>query len=1071
MAAMSGADKETANKDLVDIVNRFEQVLKSGKEADFSEADVSSKFILPLLDALGWKTKDIDQVKEQKRTLSGPVDYTLAIDRKPRLLLELKKFAEELDGYRVIRGRKETFPEQATRYAWHLKVEWVVLTNFKELRLYNAYYRNPSDGLRLRVRYSNYVSDLDRLWILSQPSVKAGELNKIERKAERKNIDEAVLEDLLEIRRLISDNVRQKNPTLSIDTVKESVQKIMDRLMVIRVAEDRGLIGFESLGKELESWKNRGLPTPFMRSLKSVFRDFDDVYNSKLFEPHSCEELPIDNKILEDIIDILYRYNFDLISADVLGAIYEDYLGYILEEKSAGGLQVIESSEARKKQGIYYTPPHLVEYVVVRTLGEILKRCKTPEDISKIKVLDPACGSGSFLIKAFDLLKQWYEDYNAKLTTRGNSLDIHFLAITDMERRILADNLFGVDLDPQAAEVASVNLMLKAFRRGEKLPQILGQNIRVGNSLIKGGEKGFDELPAEVKDALMPFDWATQFPEVFTNGGFDVVIGNPPYYKVRKTNPIRLSPTFNAVKSGPVNAAMMFIDRAIELTRQGGKMGLVLPKMLTYTKGWKGSRKDVLKTKVESAIDCQEAFEGVLLEQILLTMEKSEVENTHTYEIGEAKALNIIISPMRILQTLAKAEDLLFLENSKVAYKIRDRMLQGTIPLGEICNIILGLGIQSYDCWQETARKDSLAILRGDDVQMWHLRGSLYFSPNAPKIQPFKDNISELNVPHIVCQRIVAHIRHPSPHIIIMAAYDQKGSFAFNTVVHILATDSKYDYRYILGLLNSKLFSFYAYKFIYNNAIRSMDFYEDYAGRLPVKKLSTDQQKEIADLSDSIIANFQDPRRQAPTYKKYLTEKIVGYREFNDYYRQLSPDARDPKDTTTEGVTKKLFVVEDGNWLSFKVDYVDEKSHIIVTDYEVLRCRFEDRAVRTFLQRETRFRGASESGKRLLDKILSVRIPVFHKIPARNENLIKTQLKPFLRDCDAHEKWENEFRELDAKLNEKVFKIYGLSQDEVAYVEVNSRPTGWHADLSMPKTHSPTVSDTLQKYSEASSPD
>lgn len=1061
---MGVSDKETAKKNLADIVGRFEQVLVSRKETDFSEADVSSKFILPLLEALGWNTKDIDQVKEQKRTLAGPVDYTLAIDRNPRVLLELKRFTEELDGYRIVRGHKETFSEQATRYAWHLKVEWVVLTNFKELRLYNAYYRNPSDGLRLKVSYNHYVSDLNRLWILSQPSVKSGELNKIERKAERKNIDEAILEDLLEIRRLISDNVRHKNPLLSIDAVRESVQKIMDRLMVIRVAEDRGLIGFESLGKELESWKNRGLPTPFMRSLKSIFRDFDDIYNSKLFEPHNCEDLQIDNEVIEKIIDILYRYNFDLISADVLGAIYEDYLGYILEEKSAGGLQVIESSDTRKKQGIYYTPPHLVEYVVARTLGEILKRCKTPEDVSKIKVLDPACGSGSFLIKAFDLFKQWYEGYNAGLPTKGNSLDIHFLAITDIERKILANNLFGVDLDPQAAEVASVNLMLKAFRRGEKLPQILGQNIRVGNSLVDGSEKGFDELPAQTKNLLMPFAWATQFPEVFRNGGFDVVIGNPPYYKVRKANPIRISQTFNAVKTGPVNAAMMFIDRAIELTKQGGKMGLVLPKMLTYTKGWKGSRKNVLRTKVESAVDCQEAFEGVLLEQILLTMEKSDSERTHTYEIGEAKASNISISPMRILQAVAESEDLLFLENSEVAYRIRDKMLQRTVGLGQICNIVLGLGIQSYDCWRETARKGDLAILRGDDIQMWHLRGSLYFSPTAQRLQRFKDNISELNVPHMVCQRIVAHIRYPRPHIIIMAAYDQNGSIAFNTVVHILTKDSRFDYRYILGLLNSKLFSFYAYKFIYNNAIRSMDFYEDYAGRLPIRTLSFDEQKEIADLSDSIIAHFRDPRRQTPTYKKYLTEKIVGYREFNEYYRHLNPDARDPKDSRTEGAVKKFSIVEEGDWLSFKVDYIDEMSHIIATDYEVLRCRFEDRALRTFLQEEVRFRGATGSGKRLLDKILSAKVPVFHKIPARNENLIKSQLKPFISDRDAHEEWENEFTGLDARMNQKIYEIYGLNRDEVAYVEANSRPTGWHADLNIPRPKRTTVSAALQTY-------
>jgi len=297
-----------------------------------------------------------------------------------------------------------------------------------------------------------------------------------------------------------------------------------------------------------------------------------------------------------------------------------------------------------------------------------------------------------------------------------------------------------------------------------------------------------------------------------------------------------------------------------------------------------------------------------------------------------------------------------------------------------------------------------------------------------------------------------------------MAAYDEKGSFAFNTVVHILANNSNCDYRYILGLLNSKLFSFYAYKFIYNNAIRSMDFYEDYAGRLPVKPLSIDDQKEIAEVADSIVVHFKDPRRQAPTYKKYLTEKIVSYREFNDNYRQLVPEARDPKDTTTEGVIKKLLVEEDGDWLSFKVDYVEQATHRIVTGHEILRCQLQDRVVRTFLQREIRSRGANEKGKRLLDKILMVKIPVFHKIPARNENLIKTQLQPFLKDLDAHENWESEFRELDAKLNGKIYRIYGLSNEEVAHVEANSRPTGWHVDLSAKSINNPAVSTTLQTF-------
>lgn len=1038
-------DKDTAIEKLKRLVARFEEVRSESKEETFSEADVSSKFILPLLDALGWDVNDIDEVKEQRRTLSGPVDYTLATDHKPRLLVELKKFTENLDGYRDVRGRRETFSEQATRYAWHLKVEWVVLTNFKEVRLYNSYYKNPAHGLRLDLHCSHFLSDFDKLWIISRQSVISGELNKIERKAERKNIDEAILEDLLEIRRLLSDNIRLNNPTLTLESAKENIQKIMDRLIVIRVAEDRGLLGFESLYRELDSWKNRGLPTPFMRSLKSVFRDFDDIYNTKLFESHFCEDLIIDNNILEKVIEILYRYNFDLISADVLGAIYEDYLGHVLEETKSSGVQIVESREARKKQGIYYTPAHLVEYVVRNTLGELLKKCKSPEEVSRIKVLDPACGSGSFLIKAFDIIKEWYEEYNNRLKAKGNNLDVHFQVVNDISRKILTENLFGVDIDSQAAEIASVNLMLKALKRGEKLPQIMGQNIKVGNSLIDGTEQEFEKLTEIAKQDLKPFKWEEQFRQVFAQGGFDVVIGNPPYYKVRKTNPIRISSSFKTVKTGPVNAAMMFVDRAINLAKPDGYVGLVLPKMLTYTKGWKGSRKRVFDTKILSVIDCQEAFEGVLLEQILLVIQKSEANKSHKYQIGEAKGLNIVISPTQILQNLAQQNDYLFLEPLVIAYNIREKMLSGSIQLKDVCNIVLGEGIQSYTCWREIPQKGDLRILRGDDVQMWHIRNCLYFSPACPELQNFTKEITHLTIPHIVAQRIVAHIRNPKPHIILMAAYDREGSFAFNTVVHFLVIDPDCKYQYILGLLNSKLFSFYAYKFIYNNAVRSMDFYEDYAGRLPVKPCS-DNQDDIVYIVESILDHFKDPRQHSPKYQNYLTERIVKYKEFRDYYRQLSPNDRNPKDTTTEGIVKNIIVTEEGEWLSIKVNYLDQTVRKFVTDYEALRCRFSDRHIRAFLMNEINARRPSNRGRRIFDKILATKIPAFSRVYEQDQELIKRQMQTYVRDYDAHEEWKKEYVELDSKLNEKVYSIYGLDEVEIKHVEENSRPSGWHVD-------------------------
>lgn len=1041
---MATEDKAKAWADLADLAKQLEDIIKNGKEAAFSEADVSSKFILPFLRALGWDISNIDQVKEQRRTLSGPVDYSLSINRKPKLLLELKKFDEQLDGYREVHGNRETFAEQATRYAWHLKVEWVVLTNFKELRLYNSYYRKPIDGLRLQLRFTQFASELDKLWILSRASVETGELDKIEKKAERKNIDEAVLNDLLEIRNSLSERIPLSNSSLPIPLVRESIQKIIDRLLVIRVSEDRGLIGFESLRKELDSWKGRGLPTPFMRSLKSLFRDFDDVYNTKLFAPHRCEDLFIENDVIEKIINIFYQYNFDLISADLLGAIYESYLGHVLEETTSGGVQITESAEARKKEGIYYTPTHLVEYVVISTLGELLKKCKSPDEVAKIKILDPACGSGSFLIKAFDVIKQWYDNYNLKLTPKNHNLDSHFQKITDIERRILSENLFGVDIDPEAAEIAAVNLMLKAMKRGEKLPQILGQNIRIGNSLVNGEEEEFDELSQVQKDGLKPFNWESEFPNVLSNGGFDIIIGNPPYFKIRRSNPIRISSSFSSVKTGPVNAAMMFIELATRLAKNSGRIGLVIPKMLTYTKGWKGSRAIVFRNKINSIIDCQQAFEGVLLEQILLTLEKNPPEKSHIYNIGEAKGLDIVLSNT-MPQGFAEKNDFLFIEPLDIAYRIREKTNNGALFLARdnICDIILGEGIQSLPCWHPNPEIGDLPILRGDDIQMWHIRGSLFFSPTAPELEHYKKDIDRLHVPHIVAQRIVAHIRYPKPHIILMVAYDGSGSFAFNTVTHFLVKDPKFNIKFILGLLNSKLLSFYAYKFIYNNAIRSMDLYEDYAGRLPIK---SNEQNEIVSIVDSILSHFQKAECIKPIYRRYLTEKTVGTREFNDYYRRLTPNQRDPKDSETVGVIKKLVVEETGNWLNFKVDYLDKRRQLIITDHSVLRCEIENRAVRIFLKEEINKKGPQNRAVRLIDKILSIQIPCFNKDNDQEIELINMQLTPFLNDLDAQVQWIKELQKLDNKLNKKVYALYGLNDEEIKHIEENSKPSGWYAE-------------------------
>lgn len=167
--------------------------------------------------------------------------------------------------------------------------------------------------------------------------------------------------------------------------------------------------------------------------LNNLFKDFDEIYNGKIFARHKCEELIINNEIIEQIFDIWYKYNFIHIQADILGAIYENYLGFILKESEAG-IDIIKNWKIRKKEGIYYTPYHVVEYIVKRILKNYLKD-KNLSEISEVKILDPACGSGSFLIKTFDNIKEYYEEFiqrqvlNArnKMDVVEFSKDIHYI--------------------------------------------------------------------------------------------------------------------------------------------------------------------------------------------------------------------------------------------------------------------------------------------------------------------------------------------------------------------------------------------------------------------------------------------------------------------------------------------------------------------------------------------------------------------------------------------------------------------------------------------------------------------
>ena len=363
-------------------------------------------------------------------------------------------------------------------------------------------------------------------------------------------------------RELLAKNIALRNPQLSQRELNYAVQVTIDRVLFLRMCEDRGVEHYGQLGALQNGVAVYG-------RLKDLFRKADERYNSGLFHftkepdrPESHDELTtalnIDDKPLKEIFKSLYYpdspYEFSVLPAEILGQVYEQFLGKVIRLTDGHRAVVEEKPEVRKAGGVYYTPTYIVDYIVKNTIGKLLEG-KTPKQAAKLRVLDPACGSGSFLLGAYQFLLDWYRDRYIEAGTDKPSKEIFqgrggAWHLTSAEKkRILLNNIYGVDIDPQAVEVTKLSLLLKVLE-GESqqtlerqlllyheraLPD-LASNIKCGNSLI--GPDFYDGqqltlFDEEERYRINVFDWNAEFPAIMKAGGFDAVIGNPPYIRIQ----------------------------------------------------------------------------------------------------------------------------------------------------------------------------------------------------------------------------------------------------------------------------------------------------------------------------------------------------------------------------------------------------------------------------------------------------------------------------------------------------------------------------------------------------------
>jgi hypothetical protein len=667
------------------LIERFDLHRQSyiSPRSEYNETKLRQDYLDHFFIALGWDVYNTQGWSEQAREVSleqpikiqGTTDF---IDYSFKIGKDLK-FIAEAKNPRVRIKDNTNAVYQVRRYAWNAKQSLCILTNFDEFAIYDCTKRPSSSDAPAVARIDYFTfKDLPAKWdglvtVFSKDAVFKGSFDRFAETTKGKkgtaSVDDEFLTEIENWRDTLAKNIALRNTSLSVEELNYSVQTIIDRIIFLRICEDRGLESYETLKSLLDT-------DDVYIHLCELFRKADTKYNSGIFyfekdpdreEPDTLTlSLKIDDKVLKSIIKRLYYpespYEFSIIPTAILGHVYEQFLGKIIRLTEGHQARVEYKPEVKKAGGVFYTPRYIVEYIVRHTVEELLKD-KTPREISQIRILDPACGSGSFLLGAYQSLLDWHLEWyiknlapllnlkvpvtDAKVqvllpepllkkkksampvelpiypTGYSNGIQYQYRTRSDWalstteKKRILLNNIFGVDIDHQAVEVTKLSLLLKVLE-GENEENIdkqiklfaeralpsLHQNIKCGNSLI-GMDILTPEMSSDEVKQINPFDWGREFSDIMNVGGFDVVIGNPPYIRIQRIDYNQSDYLYKkySTPTSKTDISIVFIEKAAALIKKSGIVGLICSSQWMSTDYGKNIRRFLSDGKILEIIN------------------------------------------------------------------------------------------------------------------------------------------------------------------------------------------------------------------------------------------------------------------------------------------------------------------------------------------------------------------------------------------------------------------------------------------------------------------------------------
>jgi len=927
-----------------DLITRFTENQASYSASTYNETQLRREFLDPFFEALGWDVANKQGYAEAYKevihedavkigTATKAPDYSFRVGGTRKFFVEAKK--------PFINIKDDIDPAfQLRRYAWSAKLPLSILTDFQEFAVYDCRVKpvktdKASIGRILYIKYDEFEKRWDEIAsIFSKDSILKGSFDRFVTNRAKKGtteVDNVFLSEIENWRDILARNIAIRNENLSTENLNFAVQRTIDRLIFLRICEDRGIEDYGRLQAHLNGEN-------VYKRLCVLFREADERYNSGLFhfrEEKGREETPdnitlkldIDDKVLKQIIQNLYypdsAYEFSVLPADILGQVYEQFLGKVIRLTAGHQAKIEDKPEVKKAGGVFYTPTYIVDYIVKNTVGKLLEGI-TPKKAATLRILDPACGSGSFLIGAYQYLLDWYRDWytkndpekwlNGKTPAIYKARAGEYRLSTPERKKILLNNIYGVDIDTQAVEVTKLSLLLKVLE-GENEQSIaqqlklfheralpdLGNNIKCGNSLIGTDyfqTQGVQETMALYRDEeneeekernkINAFDWEGKdgFAEIIKNGGFDAVIGNPPYIPIESMSDGQRNyyqKHFPQLER-KFDSSIIFILSQLAKLNSSGLLGYI--SSLTWQTGENFSRlrEHVFNNfGVVSLLNLPfDVFKNAYVDTGVYILSKKSTKSYRIYRFPKKTSITNLndIHFQKIPTKLIQPPDFKVILDP-VSAGILQRLLRspGFTSLGELTISTQGLAGNMFEL-STKPKKDFYPFLESGQVYRYaFIKDNIAFTDMQDKssLRPFYEA-----KPKLLIRRVINRQDR------LMCAFtDEKIVFKKDINPFILNSFNKDQTYFLVGILNSKLFS---YLYVNISSIATKDDFRQTTlaelRKIPIPKFDDMANKDRYSKILSLVISLIDLNKRLPSIKN-AQEKTILQRQIDSTDRRI----------------------------------------------------------------------------------------------------------------------------------------------------------------------------------------